>query len=152
MWEEILKVITLVYLPSMLKFIFGPLAGYAAGLGIVTTIAGTAAGMMTIVVLITYFGNWFRTRVLDRFRKKKDTGDAPPGRFAVMVKKFGLPGVAFFTPVLLTPIGGSILAVSMGGRREKILLYMLLSAVFWSIVFSSAIYFFGQRVIPDMFK
>jgi hypothetical protein len=152
MWEEILKMVTLVYLPSMLKFIFGPLAGYAAGLNIVTTVIGTSAGMMTIVILITYSGNWFRKHVLNRFSRKKKNPNPQPGKFTLIIKKFGVPGIAFFTPLLLTPIGGSILAVGMGGSREKILLYMLLSAVFWAIIFSSVIYFFGQRVIPEMIK
>lgn len=152
MWEEILKAVTLVYFPSMLKFIFGPTFGYAAGLTFVTTVIGTSAGMMTIVVLITYSSNWFRKYVLDRFsRKKKDPG-RPPGKFVLFLKKFGVPGVAFFTPLVLTPIGGSILAASMGAPRERILLYMLLSAIFWAIVFSSAVYFFGDEVIPDLFK
>lgn len=152
MWEEIIKAVTLVYVPSMLKFIFGPLAGYAAGLNLITTIIGTSGGMMTVVVLITYFGDWFRKNVLDRFSRKKKDPNPQPGRFALMVKKFGIPGVAFFTPILLTPIGGAVLAVSMGGPRPKILLYMLLSSLFWAVVFSSAIYFFGQKVIPEMLQ
>ena len=57
MWEEILKAIP-VYFSSMLKFILGPIGGFAAGLNLVTTILTTVFGMMTVVFLFTYFGDW----------------------------------------------------------------------------------------------
>lgn len=66
MWEEILKAVTLVLLPSALKFFFGPLGGYAAKLHIITTMIGTVAGMMTSVVAFTYFGDWLRDRVINK--------------------------------------------------------------------------------------
>jgi len=56
MWEEILKAIP-VYFSSMLKFILGPIGGYAAGLNMITTILATVAGMMTIVFCFSFFWN-----------------------------------------------------------------------------------------------
>ena len=69
MWEEILKAFSLVYLPSMLKFIFGPLGGYAAKLHVVTTIISTVAGTMTIVLMFSFAGDWIRNKVINRFSK-----------------------------------------------------------------------------------
>jgi membrane protein DedA with SNARE-associated domain len=152
MWEEILKAFSVVYLPSMLKFIFGPLAGYAAGLNLISTILGTVLGMMTMVFLFTYFGNWIKKKVLSRIFKKKNKFTDGNRRFVNVWKKYGLPGVALLTPVILTPIGGTLLALSSGSPREKIILYMFLSAAFWAIVFSVAIYFFGNEVLPDWVK
>lgn len=75
MWEEILKAIP-VYFSSMLKFILGPIGGYAAGLTFLTTVLTTVAGMMTIVLLFTFFGDFMRNKVLNRFeRKPKDPSD-----------------------------------------------------------------------------
>jgi membrane protein DedA with SNARE-associated domain len=145
MWEEILKAIP-VYLFSMLKFILGPIGGYSAQLNIVTTILSTVAGMMTIVVLITYFGNWLREKVFKKLfanRKKFSTSNR---KFAGIWRKYGLFGVAALTPVILTPIGGTLLAVSSGSPKEKIIVYMFVSAAVWSIIFSIAIYFFGDKV------
>ena len=51
-------------------------------------------------------------------------------------KRFGVVGVTFLTPVFFTPIIGTILVVAMGSPRTKVMGYMFLSAVFWSITLS----------------
>jgi membrane protein DedA with SNARE-associated domain len=149
MWEEILKAIP-VYFSSMLKFIFGPLGGYAAGLNLVTTILCTVFGMMTVVFLFTYFGDWFKHRFLDRlFRNRKPHKEK---KWEHIWKKYGLTGVAALTPIILTPIGGTLLAVGSGSPKEKIIFYMFISASVWAVIFSGAVYFFGNQVLPDFIK
>jgi hypothetical protein len=151
MWEEILKSIP-VYLSSMLKFILGPIGGYAARLHIITTIMVTITGMMTSVVAFTYFGEWIRTRVLDRLfpNRKKITVQNP--KVLAIWKRFGLTGIAALTPLFLTPIGGTILALGSGSSKEKIIIYMFISATAWSVLFTVTIYFFGHQVLPDWVK
>jgi hypothetical protein len=144
MWEEILKAFSLVYLPTMLKFIFGPIGGKAAGLHIVTTMVGTAAGMMTVVVGFTYFGEFLRARVLDKLFKPRNPR---PQKNSSFFRRYGLAGIAFFTPVILTPIGGTLFAVGFTRNREKILVYMLVSACFWSAVLTLAVYFGYDAVV-----
>ena len=154
MWQLILKVAT-VYFSSMLKFIFGPLGGYAAGFPLIVTILITVAGMMTVVFLFTYFGTWIRIKVIDKLFKKSSRFSSRNRKFVTIWKRYGLVGVAALTPVLLTPIGGTVLAVSSGSPKEKILFYMLVSASFWSIVFSTGLYFFGNEILkylPDYAK
>lgn len=150
MLEEILKAIP-IYLSCMLKFIFGPAGGYAVGLHLVTTIITTVSGMMTVVFLFTFFGNWIRTRVFRRF-KKKNVNLKKAERFERIWKRYGLVGVALLTPVILTPIGGTLLAVSSGSPKDKIIIYMFISASFWSVVISMAIYIFGNEVLPDFLR
>lgn len=151
MWEEILKAIP-VYFSSMLKFILGPISGYAAGLNLITTILSTVFGMMTIVFLFTYSGDWIREKIIHRFFKKKPDSHPRNKRFATIWKKYGLTGVALLTPIILTPIGGTLLAVSSGSPKEKIIFYMFISAAVWAVVFSGAIYFFGNEILPDFIK
>jgi membrane protein DedA with SNARE-associated domain len=151
MWEEILKAIP-VYLASMLKFILGPLGGFSAGLNILTTILATVFGMMTVVFLFTYSGNWLREKVLHRFFRKSNPDSARNRKLATLWKKYGLTGVALLTPVILTPIGGTLLAVSSGSPKEKIIFYMFVSAAAWAVVFSITIYFFGDKIFPDFMK
>ncbi len=151
MIEELLKAIP-VFLSSLVKFIAGPLGGYGLGLHILTTILTTVLGMMTSVVAFTFFGDWLRMKLLKRWlsRQKKFT---PRSRRVVTVwKKFGLGGIAFLTPLLLTPIGGTILAISLGAPKKYILLYMFISAVFFSILFTVMVYSFGRSVFPDFVK
>jgi membrane protein DedA with SNARE-associated domain len=154
MWQVILKVAT-VYFSSMLKFIFGPLGGYAAGFTLITTILVTVAGMMTVVFIFTFFGNWIREKVIVRFFKKRNKFSQSNRRFVTIWKRYGLIGVAALTPIILTPIGGTLLAVSSGSPKEKIIFYMFISASAWSVIFSSALYFFGAEILkylPDYAK
>jgi hypothetical protein len=152
MWEEIIKAITLVYLPSTLKFIFGLLGGYAAHLNILTTVICTTAGAMTSVVAFTYFGAWIRKGIFRKYFHRDPKPLAERGRFVRYFMKYELGGIAFLTPLLLTPIGGTLLAVSLGAPKEKIIIYMFISSVFWSIVLGASVYFFGNEILPEFVK
>jgi hypothetical protein len=154
MWETILKIAT-VYFSSMLKFVFGPLGGYAAGFTVVTTILVTVAGMMTVVLVFTLFATWIREKIIMRFFKKRNKFSPRNRRFVTIWKKYGLIGVAALTPILLTPIGGTLLALSSGSPKEKIIFYMFISASVWSVIMSVGLYFFGNEVLrylPEVTK
>jgi membrane protein DedA with SNARE-associated domain len=151
MWEEIVKAIP-VYFSSMIKFIFGPIGGYAAGLTLATTVLTTVLGMMTVVLGFTYFGNWLKRTFFDRYFKNRKRFTVGNRRFVNIWRKYGMTGVAALTPILLTPIGGTLLALSSGSPKEKIILYMFVSAVVWSIVLSSAVYFFGHEIVPEIMR
>ncbi|MBT1686763.1 hypothetical protein [Dawidia soli] len=150
MWESILKVIP-IYFSSMFKFILGPVGGYAAGLTLMTTILVTVAGMMTVVLLFSFFGDFMRRQLL-RIRTKRRLFSKRSRKIVVIWQKYGLLGVAILTPVFLTPIGGCVLAISFGTPKEKLIFYMFVSAAFWSVIFSSLIYFFGNEVLPDIIR
>lgn len=142
MLQELLRALP-VYFSSMLKFIFGPAGGYAVGLHLATTIVTTVAGTMTVVVVLTYFGNWMRNTVFSRFPRRKLLKPSP---FLDRIwKRYGLVGIAALTPLLLTPIGGALLAVGTGSPREKILIYMLISSSVWATAISTAIYLLGNE-------
>lgn len=146
MWQIILKIAS-VYFSCMLKFVFGPLGGYAAGFSLITTILVTVAGMMTVVFVFTLFGNWIRENITSRIFKKRKRFSKSNRRFVTIWKRYGLIGVAALTPILLTPIGGTILAVSSGSPKDKIIIYMFISASVWSVIFSTALYFFSDEIL-----
>jgi len=146
MWEEILKAIP-VLLSATLKFILGPIGGKAAGLHLITTMIATAGGMMTSVVAFTYFGEFIRKHIIQRFFKDRPERNLD-GRSATWYRKYGLPGIAFLTPVILTPIGGTLLAVGLGSSRQKVIFFMLISACLWSVALTTAVYF-GYDFIVD---
>lgn len=151
MWEEILKAIP-IYLLCTLKVIFGPTLAYAAGLHIITSIIATAGGMMTSVVAFTYFGEWMRKKILQKWIRSRKKFSPNSRRIVLVWKKFGLAGIALLTPLGLTPIGGTILAVSLGAPREKIIVYMLISSILFAVVSSGAIYVFGDNVLPEWMR
>ena len=154
MGEEIVKAIP-VFFSSMLKFILGPLEGYGLRLHFVTTVVATLGGMMVSVVAFTFFGDWLRHGILKRFFKQKNqdpNAQLKKNRFSGFIAKYGLGGVAFLTPVVLTPIGGTLIAVGLGKPKNKILLFMFISALFWALVFTSLIYLLGRLDVPEILR
>lgn len=147
MFEELAKAVP-IYFSSMLKFIFGPVGGYFAGLNIVTTILITVAGTMTVVLGFTYFGDFLRDRVFRRFFKNKKRFSERNRKFIRIWRRYGLVGVAALTPILLTPIGGTLLAISFGTPKNRLIFAMFVSASIWSVVLTIVIYFFGN-VLPE---
>jgi membrane protein DedA with SNARE-associated domain len=147
MWEEILKALPVVA-SSSVKFILGPLGGYGLGLHLMTTIIATVAGMMTSVTAFTFFGNWLRNKIVHRFFSKRKKFSQSNRKAVTIWKKYGLAGVAFLTPLLFTPIGGTILAVAFGSPKDRVLIYMFISGAVWATIFSVVIYTFGDSVLP----
>jgi len=145
MWEELSRAIP-VYFSSMLKFIFGPVGGYLAKLNILTTILTTVAGMMTVVIAFAFFGDLIKKHIINRFFKRKNFSNKNR-KFVQIWRKYGLAGVAALTPLLFTPIGGVLLAVSFGSPRDKLIIYMFISASFWSVVLTLLIYIFGNAAL-----
>lgn len=129
-----------VVVASSIKFVGGPLSGAAMGLSWVETAICTTFGMMLSVVLISYAGAALQA-LLHRYRPRQPKRFTRRTRLAVRIwHRFGLAGIAFLTPLILTPIGGTILAVSFGVKRGHLLLYMLVSGVFWAAVQTLALY------------
>lgn len=151
MTEELLKALP-IFLFCLFKFIMGPTLGYAAGLHMITTIVVTILGMMTSVIAFTYFGDWLRMKLLKKWLSKRKRF-TPGNRQAVRIwNRYGIIGVAILTPIIFTPIGGTIIAVAFGSPKEKLLLYMLLSASFFAILFTVAIYTFGDAILPEFIR
>lgn len=149
MWDEILKAIPGVFLPSMLKLILGPLAGYGLKLHYITTMIATLAGMMTVVSVIIYSGQRFREKI-----EKFFSSHLRHGKIYKFIERWGLWGVVILTPLILMPIPGALLALGFqqNHTKQQILLYMLISGAVWSVVFTLVIYFLGHKVLPDFIK
>jgi uncharacterized membrane protein len=122
----------LVFLLSTVKFLGGPLAGSKLGLGFWPTLGLTVAGMMTSVFIISGVGRaWVRHRQQQRRLRRAPVFSKRSRNIIKVFKRFGMGGIAFLTPVLLSPIGGTVIATLLGVPRPRILLHMLWSAVFW---------------------
>ncbi|MEP5612106.1 MAG: hypothetical protein ABJP45_07635 [Cyclobacteriaceae bacterium] len=125
----------LVYFLSALKFVFGPALGIIAyDLPLFAVIILTALGMMTTVYLFTFFGGPIRA-FLGRFRKKDRKIFTKKNRQFVRIwRRYGLKGVCFLTPLILTPPGGAILINVLGSKKSLIIKWMWISAIFWSVI------------------
>ncbi|WP_236612934.1 hypothetical protein [Cesiribacter andamanensis] len=123
----------------MIKFVGGPLAGAATNLGYLETVALTTMGMMTTVLLFTLMGPRLRRGISQRLRGNRPAFSQKNRRFVKIWQRWGVFGVSFLTPLILTPILGALLANAFSHNRQKILLYMLGSALFWGLLLSGLV-------------
>ncbi len=136
--EYLLKLAS-IYLLSTFKFVGGPLLGRGMGLSFWPTLSLTVAGMMTSVVLISGVGRrWVRYKQQQRRARQVPVFSPRARRIVRVFQRFGMAGIAFLTPILLTPVGGTVIATLLGVPRGRILLHMLWSALLWGSVLTLA--------------
>lgn len=125
----------LVFFLSMVKFFFGPMYGKMYHIEPWLTALLTAGGMTTIVTAFSYWlGEPFHHFVIKKFFKNRKLFTKSNRRKISIWRKYGLPGVAFLTPILFSPIGGALIANSFGADKKDIVKYMLISAILWAFV------------------
>lgn len=133
------KYITVI-LATAIKFFNGPIAGLLLNLSWFETAVCSIIGMMGMVVLVSFLGRELQG-LIGKYRKTKPKLFSKRSRFAVKIwKKLGIWGIACFTPLFFTPIGGTLLALSFKVPIPKILMTMLAFAVFWGFLFSFLIF------------
>lgn len=129
-----------VILPSMLKFLLGPLAGIALKLSWWETMLCTIIGMMLSVVIFTFLGKLIRDG-WQKWRKTTPKRFSKNSRRAIKVyRNFGVIGIACLTPLIFTPIGGTLIATSFKIPPVKIIFWMTVFALFWGLILTLALY------------
>ncbi|MFD2200281.1 hypothetical protein [Shivajiella indica] len=126
-----------IWFACLFKFIAGPVLGSAANYSLPEIMLVTVGGMMTSVFFVTYLGEWFKSNWTLKVTEKKITK-----RKRTIVKtwkKFGPAGIAALTPVILTPIGGTIILTAFNVNKAKIFTYMLISSLIWAFLFGISI-------------
>ncbi len=131
---------------TMVKFVFGPVLSAVFDIPFVPAVLLTITGMMLAVSIFTFAGTQIRIWWQGRFGKNKKLFTKRKRNMVKTWRKFGIWGVAALTPILFTPIGGTMIAVSFGEKKPKILLAMLVSATAWSLVLCGLIVILGREV------
>lgn len=87
--------------------------------------------------------NWFKikTGLFKRSKPRKKISKRKR-RLVRMKEKFGLPGIAILTPILLSIPIGCFIAMRYYKNKKKIFLYLFLSVVIWSFIFAT----FGSAI------
>ncbi|SMP17920.1 hypothetical protein [Algoriphagus winogradskyi] len=139
MMDQILTLLGIYFL-CWFKFIAGPVLGSAAGYTVLEKAFVTIAGMMTSVIIFTLLGSKIKALFEGSFQRKSRLIFSKKNRRIVHLwKNYGEIGIAFFTPLILTPIGGTLIMVSFGVKKRHIYMHMLWSACLWSVVLSMSI-------------
>lgn len=128
-----------IYIACLFKFISGPVLGAAAGFSLGEIVLVSVGGMMTTVISVTYIGDWFKSYWNLRISPNRKRFSPKSRKIVRVWRKFGPVGVAVFTPIFLTPIGGTIVMNAFNVNRRKIILYMSISALFWALVLGGSI-------------
>ncbi|UZD20956.1 hypothetical protein PBT90_15370 [Algoriphagus halophytocola] len=129
-----------IYFLCWFKFIAGPVLGSAAGYTVVESALVTIAGTMSSVMIFTLIGTQIRAFIQRNFRPKSKPIFTKKNRNIVHLwKKYGEMGIALFTPLFLTPIGGTLIMVSFGVKKRRIYTHMLWSSCLWAFILSSSI-------------
>ena len=137
-----------VFAFGMFKFVGAPITGVAAGLPVAATWALTVAGMMTTVVLISGVGKaWALHMRRRRLEKGKPLFSRRTRTIVRIYRRFGMIGIAFLTPILFSPIGGTVIATQLHVPRWRILLHMAWSAAFWSFALTVLVVRFSHLPI-----
>ncbi|KYG78637.1 hypothetical protein EV198_1418 [Roseivirga ehrenbergii] len=131
-----------IYLLACLKSILPPLLGPAAGMSPLEIIIITMAGLMTSVVLFSYLGEKIKKNVLPIFIKKKGKFSPQSRRMVKIWTKYGIIGTCFLTPLILSPVGGSLLVSTVGAPRKQVFFYMFIFGLFWSVVWTFSVDWF----------
>ncbi len=138
--ETLLKYLSVLGV-SMAKFLLGPLLGLSYGFNWLEIFLPTCSGMIATSILLSWAGLPLRQWLLS-FRKTKPKLFTKRNRRMVRIwRSYGIKGIAFLSPLIFSPPGGTLIAVSFGERKRNIIFWMTLSAIFWGGVFSTvAIY------------
>lgn len=128
-----------IYFVCLFKFIGGPILGSAAGYSIFEIVAVTVLGLMTTVISFTYIGAFLKIQYKLIFQPKTKRFTKQNRKIVKVWRNFGAIGVAALTPIILSPIVGSIVMNAFGVKKKQIFIYMLFSGLIWSLFFALTI-------------
>lgn len=141
-WYELIS----VFLMSAVKFFAAPLLAKSFDFTYLQTIVITSLGGVVGVFvfynigtrIVNFFPNFFKPINKNRkiFTKKNKF-------FVMLIRDYGLFGIAIFSPILISIPVGSFLAARFFAKHKKMALAVLsMSVVLWSVSMSTFLFLF----------
>jgi hypothetical protein len=155
--------ILIVFAVSSIKFFIAPALSFSMGLNFLQTLLSTTTGGITGVVIFFFLSRWLLIlyaryfvfymhkikKSIYGFLKLEVPLEIPARRFTKrnrliikVVRKYGLTGIVVLTPVILSIPIGTFLATRYYASNRYLLIYLISSVLFWSLLMSSAISIF----------
>jgi len=136
----------LVLLGSTFKFSMGSLTAVFYNLGLAGSLANIIGGTIGIV-LFTYLGDFIQAYCIKKFPNQFGRKFSRSNRFLVRVKqKFGLGGIAAFTPIILSIPVGVLFALALTGDKKKVVFSMMISMLFWATIIFLPYFLFNINI------
>jgi len=133
--EVLLKMLTVI-LWSAVKYIVGISFAIGFEFNPIEILALTVGGGMLGVVVYLYLWT-FILRIYHHYFPKKIKPvkfSKSKRRLVTIIKKYEVWGIAFLTPMILTPPIGTILAATIEHNKWRIKLIMFTSFCFWTLL------------------
>ena len=127
---------------SALELWAGIPAGFVMKLNPAAIFGVASAGSIVSALIVIFAGDAVRNMLV----KNKNSGSRQ-GRAAVILEKYGVPGLGLLSPLLFGAPLGAALGVILGVGRAKLALWMTLGILLWA----AALTFAGVLGI-DFFK
>lgn len=134
---EIFKIITVMLISMIKHTLVGIPTGYATGFNMLEVMLYTAIGGALGVLFFMYFARGMKKSYLWYLKKR---GVIPRkftkmNRLIVRVKqRFGLYGLAFITPPLISVPVGAIIGATIYKDKKRVFLFLLGGIIFWSVI------------------
>lgn len=127
------------------KFLYAPTAVYLAGYSFIQSVIITSLGGFGGVILFYYLGSaissWWSRRFPGKMDRKKFT---KKNRLFINIRsKYGLYGLAFVTPCIISIPIGCFLAAKYYRTEKYMIPLLFVSVVFWAITITSITYLMG---------
>lgn len=141
---EILQVIGLMLIASV-KFLYAPTAVYMAGYNFLQSLLITSGGGFLGVFIFFYLGELILRGWRKLFPQKKPKRRFTKGNrlFVKIRARYGLYGLAFVTPCIISIPVGCLLAARYYSHSRAVLPLLFVSVVFWSVVLTSITFLIG---------
>ena len=144
MIKQLLEIIGLMLISSV-KFLFAPAAVYAADYNFISTILITSLGGFVGVFIFyksgQFISEWWIRRFSPKKNKKKFTRR---NRAIIKIRaRYGLYGLAFITPCIISIPIGSLLAAKYYRYDPLVLPLMFTSVLLWSLLLTSITFLVG---------
>jgi len=130
--------ILLIVIGSAFKYSWLSVIAAESNFGLISAFAINFSGGIIGVYSFTYLGEFLKQWFL---KQRHGKGKAPTpihsfrNKFLVFLRrKFGLKGIAFLTPILLTIPLGIAISLTITKDKKRIIRYTLISCFLWTLV------------------
>lgn len=134
-----LSSVILVFIAGVTELWVAVPLGIALKLSPYATALFSALGAITAVLVVAFSGDGLRRRFLNwRYGSEEALNR---GRMYHIWNKYGIVGLGLLSPLFFGAPLGAALGIILGARRNRLILWMTLGIMIWSIGLTAAVFF-----------